>query len=485
MMNWQLPSLNIPTSITNKPIAVYLMVLIVIAFLYSNYSMQWFGFLWGAISVCGFFFFISYLSKICWRWSPKLFHRNIFVIALVIRWIYVLLSYWFYWKMTGTEFEFHSGDSLFYDDGAKLGATLLRENFLTFFVKIHHVLGCEFSDVGYPAYLSFSYWLTNDSVLLSRLIKCVVDAGTVVILYKYASRSFGEIVGRTAAIMCLLCPSLIFYCGLTLKETEMVFLCVLFVERADNLLRGEKFVIGPTLFVVLIALALFTFRTVLGAVALLSLLASVVFSNSRVAKKWKRILVGLVAFGFVVLMMGNQMKEDLDAIIHTDVRERQRVALEWRSVRNDDQGTANSFAKYASASVFAPLIFTIPFPTMINLSLQENQQLQNGAYFVKNVLSFFVILALLLLLLSGEWRRHVLPLAFVCGYLFILVFSNFAQAGRFHMPVMPFELVFASYGIYAVLTKKKYKRWYSVWLFFMFFACIGWNWFKLKGRGLY
>ncbi len=483
-MNRLYPIAYIPTSITNKAIAVYLIAMIGVTFMYSSYAMQWFGFIWGIVGVCGFFFFTTYLSKQCWKWSPKIFRRNVFIMALIIRWVYVLLSYQFYWEMTGTELEIHAADSIFYHEGATLGASYLRDNPLKLFWGLQNALGCELADTGYPAYLSFSYWLTNNSVLLSRLIKCIVDAGTVIVLYKYASRSFGEVVGRMAAIMCLLSPSLIFYCGLTLKETEMVFLCVLFIERADNLLRGEKFVIWPTLFVVLIGLSLFTFRTVLGAVAFLSLLASVILSSSRVVKWGKRVLVGLIAAGFIALMMGNQMKEELDAIVHVDVMEQQRVALEWRSERTDAQGTANKFAKYAGAAVFAPLIFTIPFPTMVNLELQENQQLQNGAYFVKNILSFFVILSLFLMLLRGEWRRHVLVLAFVCGYLFILVFSSFAQAGRFHLPVIPFELVLAAYGMCAVLQNKKYKLLYGLWIMLMFVACIAWNWFKVKGRGL-
>ena len=37
-------------------------------------------------------------------------------------------------------------------------------------------------------------------------------------------------------------------------------------------------------------------------------------------------------------------------------------------------GGGNAFAKYAGTAVFAPLIFTIPFPTMVNTPYQENQQ---------------------------------------------------------------------------------------------------------------
>ena len=156
--------------------------------------------------------------------------------------------------------------------------------------------------------------------------------------------------------------------------------------------------------------------------------------------------------------------------------------MEWRSIRDDG---GNSFAKYAGATVFAPMIFTLPFPTMVRpYDGQDELQLLNGGNFVKNIVSCFTIFALILLLISGKWRDHMLPLSFMVGYLIVLVFSSFAQSERFHQPVMPFEMMFAAYGLSIVVTKRKYKRWFGYWCGLMFIACIAWNWFKLAGRGL-
>jgi len=153
----------------------------------------------------------------------------------------------------------------------------------------------------------------------------------------------------------------------------------------------------------------------------------------------------------------------------------QTLGYEWRA-------ETNSFAQYASAAVFAPFIFTIPFSSMVNIINQENQMIINGANFIKNVMSGFVIFALFSLLFSGEWRKHVLPLAAMCGYLVVLVFSNFAHAERFHFPVMGLELLFAAYGV--SLVKNKQKRWYTFWLMFVCVANIAWAYVKLAGRGL-
>ena len=106
----------------------------------------------------------------------------------------------------------------------------------------------------------------------------------------------------------------------------------------------------------------------------------------------------------------------------------------------------------------------------------------NGACFIKNVLSGLTILALFLLLIRGDWRHHVLPISVMCGYLVVLVFSNFAHSERFHYPVLALELMFAAYGV-SQLTNK-HKRWYMIWLFGICIANIAWAWIKLAGRGL-
>ena len=108
--------------------------------------------------------------------------------------------------------------------------------------------------------------------------------------------------------------------------------------------------------------------------------------------------------------------------------------------------------------------------------------MMNGAYFIKNILSGLTILAMFMLLFRGEWRKHVLPIAVMCGYLVVLVFSNFAHAERFHFPILALELMFAAYGV-SQLTNK-HKRWYTIWLIGICIATIAWSWIKLAGRGM-
>jgi Ca2+/Na+ antiporter len=222
---------------------------------------------------------------------------------------------------------------------------------------------------------------------------------------------------------------------------------------------------------------MFTFRTALAAVLVAALVAAIIFSSGKQLELWKKILFTSLFAIWMFLTVGVEIVQETQQLWEGRT-ENQSLGYEGRALRKG----ANSFVKYASASVFAPLIFTIPFSTMVTIPNQENQMLLNGANFTKNIMSGLTILALFLLLIRGDWRKHVLPIAVMCGYLVVLVFSNFAHSERFHFPVLPLELMFAAYGV-SQLTNK-HKRWYTIWVIGIVIANIGWAWIKLAGRGL-
>lgn len=478
--------LHVPRIITDRAIVTYLLALITCNIIYVQYVLPWYWWFFGIVEVTGFFYFLNYLTRKRVALSIEIFTKRLFWTALAIRVAYVLFSYFFYWEMTDVPFEIGTADSRIYHQWAESMANMMRSNNfdLSFVIEQSYGRAVPFSDSGYPTYLAFVYLLSGNSIILVRLLKAVWSAWTVVLIYKLAQRNFGEATARIAGIMCLLMPNLIYYCGLHLKETEMVFLAVLFAERADYILRSRQFTIGSLLILLLIGTILFTFRTVLAAVLFLSLFAALLMSSQRIVSWGKRVLLLFVAALFVgvVLFTNTSVGQDVLQTWETGGTE-QQANMEWRSQRKG-AGYAQRFAKYAGASIFAPLIFTIPFPTMTDTPEHEGQKMIHGGNFVKNITSFFTIFALIMLLLHKGWRRHVLPICILCGYLVVLVFSNFAQSERFHLPTVPFAMMFAAYGISYMNSHPKYRSLFTIWCVLMFVAAIAWNWFKLAGRGL-
>lgn len=474
-----------PKWLTQYAVGVYLAALAIVTVLYTSHSLPWYYMLSGIVAVMVFFLYGSTVVKstaIDRIHKAKNFEKRIFLIAFVPRLIWVILIYTIFMQTYGDAFGFENADALYYDMLGEFVAKLISEGNFHFHDEIvKWGANDDIADMGYGIYVGFVYWLTGNSVIMVRLLKCVWSSITVLLIYRLAKRNFGDQTARIAAIFCALWPNFWYYCSAHLKETEMVFLAVLFVEQSDQMLRSRQFTAWKVIPILLIAAVIFTFRTPLGLVALLALIFSAAMSSTRVVSWGKRIVVGFFAVALIGIVAGNRIEEKSRQLLDAVESRQQENNMEWRSRREH----GNAFAKYAGSAVFAPMILTIPFPTMVRpYEGQEVQQLNHGGNFIKNILSGFTLLAFIMLLLSGKWREHLLPLSFVVGYLIVLVFSSFAQAERFHQPVMPFELMFAAYGLSIALSHKRYKRWYMYWCVLMFVAAIAWNWFKLAGRGL-
>lgn len=497
-----------PKWVTQYGVVAYLLALAIVTFMYSAYSLPWYYMLSGLTAMVVFFFYGSYLTERTLQAKMRkvgTFEQRIFILSLIVRVLWMFLLYTIFKQNYGDAFGYENADPTYYDDLGRLCAGLIDRGNFSFYDEIVRWNGGrgDLSDMGYGIYMGFVYWITGSigptdlfamqpingsvietnavSIIIMRLLKCLLSAITVLLIYRLAKRNFGEQTGRVAAIFCALWPNFWYYCGTHLKETEMVFLAVLFVEQADQMLRSRQFTAWKVIPVLLIASALLTFRTPLALVAFLSLIFSVVMSSTKVVSWGKRIIVGVLAILLIGVTMGSRIEDETRGLLDTVQQDQQRTNMEWRSQRDN----GNAFAKYAGKSVFAPLIFTIPFPTMVRpFDGQEVQQLLNGGNFIKNIISAFTIFAMFMLLMTGKWREHLLPLSFMLGYLVVLTMSTFAQSERFHQPAMPFELMFAAYGLSVAVTKPKYKRWFTYWVGLMFVACVVWNWFKIAGRGL-
>jgi 4-amino-4-deoxy-L-arabinose transferase-like glycosyltransferase len=373
--------------------------------------------------------------------------------------------------MTGKPFEFSAADSFGYHSNA---STLAMHSFGEYNRIFGHI---GISDRGYPTYLGMIYLIFGNGVLIPRLLKALLGSISAVLVYKLATRNFGEGVGRMSALFYMLMPNLILYTGLHLKETEMVFLTVAFMERTDYVIRSKKYnIINVTLPLVLAGL-LFTFRTVLGATAFFALFTTLMFSSSGVLRWHKRLIIIVWLLMAVGYFIGGRISTEVEQLWQNR-NINQEQSMDWRSKREN----GNQFSKYAGSSVFVPLIFVIPFPTIVDIPNQDNQQLINGGNFVKNILAFFVIFGLFIIIRNGIWRDYLLIGSFTLGYLIVIALSAFAQSERFHQPALPFLLVFAAFGISQVTNKS--KKYYLLYLILLFAVIIGWSWFKLAGRGM-
>ena len=217
-----------PIWLSRYPIAVYIITLTLVSFIYSEFSLPWYYMLSGVVAVVAFFLFggtlakNTYIDKIH---KEKRFVRRIFLIAFIPRVLFMLLLYWIFQDNYHDAFGFENGDANFYNEMGTNMARALGDG--TFAKEVEGNLNVlDLSDMGYGIYLGFIYWLTGDSIIIVRLLKCLFSSITVILIYRLTKRNFDPQTARVAAIFCALWPNFWYYCAVHLKETEMVFLAV-------------------------------------------------------------------------------------------------------------------------------------------------------------------------------------------------------------------------------------------------------------------
>ena len=473
----------IPNWLTSKSIAFFFISMLV-CWAVFGYVPAFDLWLVASISVLLFFYGSKTMSKSLEHKKERLFIRNIFIAGVVVRVLWMLYLYFFFNpEYYGTPLG-DGADVEWYMPFAKdISRWIARDTTMSLSEIID--MNCSaIDDTGYPMWLGIIYFFVGEDkdIFIPLLLKCILGAYCAVSVYRIAKRHFGQGTARLAAIFITLNPNMIYWCGSMMKEAEMVFLCCLAIDNFDYVLSsGKKYTFRSFLPGILAGLALMFFRAPLGIVMFLAVFAHIVMASHRVMSIGKKIIAGALVFLVLALSMGDRIISQSEHLIESARSDTQKENMEWRSRREN----GNEFAKYAGAAVFAPLIFTIPFPTFnaANEGQYLQMQLAGGSY-IKNILSFFVIIVLLILLISGEWRRHVFIIAYTVGYLMMLVMSEFAHSGRFHMPVWPMIMLFAAYGIQVAKTNARIRRWLPVVLVIEVVACLAWNWYKLAGRGM-
>ena len=463
-----------PKQIAGRAILTYLISLTVVSMFFFRHAMK-IGYMALGIAFVGGFFYLTYVCSKEWKdIAENKYVRNIFLWAFFIRIIWVVSSYYYYIDWTGIPFEFGTADALGYHSEAEWLAgekwSVAREYYWG-----PQAIGI--SDVGYPLYLTVLYKLFGPVIIIPRIIKALLGAFTCVLVYRIANRTFGQEVGRMAGIMCMFMPNLIIYCGYHLKETEMLFLEVAFLDSLDKLLRDRRITVWTIALTILLAASLFFFRTVLGIAAVLAAAAGVLIASTPSLKGgWRRTVLILFGVLCLVAVSGGTAMTEVESfweqMDESVVKQRERQTM---------GGT--QWAKYATGTVMAPMVVVLPFSTMVDVDHQFSQQTRHGGNFIRNFMGFFALLAIVEAIRQKRLREFAMLGTFVFAYLGIISISGFSNAERFLLPGLPVLIMMWAYGV-SELRQKPYMV-MTGWCFLVVVMEYAWAFFKLGSRGLF
>ena len=455
-------------------VGVYLLALIIVSLVFRNHAMQLKWMLWGIGEVLFFFLLTTFFYP---RWKKddqKHFLRKVFWTALALRAVYAFVMCYYFYYQTGIAFEYQAGDSLGYHRTAVYLSRCIRAGHIRYVFQYLNAYTMGFSDQGYTLWLAFIYTIFGPNLLTPRLLKALMSAYMCVALYKLTFRTFGERTARLVTVMCVFMPTLIQITGLHTKETEMTFLTVMALERMDYLVRSRRYTFWTITAPILFTALTFGFRTIIGMSLIFAFIAFIVLSEKLVTRKQKIGTIAaivLVFFVFLFTPVGREMK----IIYRLNFTEGKMVSKKYEAL-------GLKHAQLVKNRYMAPGVFVIPLSSMVE-EANENQKMMNGSYYVKNLLAFFAMWAIVIAIREKRWRNFTLVGGFELAYLGIIAFSFAVNSERYHQPALPCLIIMAAFCM-THLRRKDLKLYY-VYCGLLLLALIGWNWMKLSARGFY
>lgn len=454
-------------------IGVYLLALLVISVVFRDHAMELEWMLWGIGEVL-FFFVLTTVFYPRWKNDePKVFWHKVFWIALAIRLLYVLFSYYYFIIRTGQPFD-SLGDAIgYYNRSVALSKYVKRGDF-DFVASFLRGYSLGFSDHGYLIWLTFIHTIFGSGILIARIIKALMSAYLCILVYKLASRTFGERTGRLAAVMCVFMPILIQLTGTHVKEMELIFLSVFALERMDYLIRSKRYTFWNILFPVLLVGMTFGFRTVIGMCLIFAFLVFVILSPDNLVNRKGKVVtlsVTMVVFlAFLFTVIGSEMR----IVYMLNFSGTDYLARKYESL-------GLKYSEFTKSKYLFPGAFVLPLSPMVDVTPDHNKMI-HGSTYIKNFLAFFAMLSIVIAIRQRKWREYSLIGAYELSYLTIVVFTFTSNSERYYEPAIPLILVMAAYA----MTHLRHKdlRLFYMYCGLLFMALFVWNWLKLAARGM-
>lgn len=454
-------------------VGVYLLALLVISVVFRDHAMELEWVLWGIGEVLFFFVFTTIFYP---RWKndkPKVFCHKVFWIALAIRLLYVVFSYYYFYNHAGGPFE-GSGDEVGYYTRSALLSKYIRKGDFGFVFDFLKGYSLGFSDHGYLIWLTFIHTIFGRKVWVARIFKALMSAYLCIVVHRLSSRTFGERAGRLAAVMCVFMPLFIQLTGSHIKEMEMIFLSILALERMDYLIRNKKYTLWNILFPILLIGMSFGFRTVIGMCLIFAFLVFVILSpNHLVNRKGKIVALSTTLVVFLVFLftvIGSEMK----IVYMLNFSGTDYLARKYESL-------GLKYSELSKSKYLFPGAFVLPLSPMVDVAPDHNKMF-HGTIFIKNFLAFFAMLSIVIAIRQKKCRDFSLIGAYELSYLAIVMFTFTSNSERYHQPAVPLILVMAAYAM-THLRRKDLTLFY-IYCGLLFVALFAWNWIKLAARGM-
>jgi hypothetical protein len=409
----------------------------------------------------------------------KDFLKRLIRTSLIVNLISVGVIYLACYTHDGTFFEPRAADSvLYHEHGVDLSK---RFSDFNFDVK-SYLTDNDYSDYGYNVFLGFIYSIFGAYTFVARVFNCVFLTLTVISVFRLTEIIYDLRTAKIAALFTTFSPLLLFFIGVNLKETVMIFLLMHSCYIAANIIIRNRNKLSQYSLLVLFIILLFFFRTVLGMVFLFSFILFYLL-NVSFKKNAYRVLsiVGLFLALIVVTYYIDRIGFSQKILETVDQSNSQTEAELADKASKGGTGSGLSLQR----ALIVPLLFVsvllAPFSTIVFLDDQVESVWLFSGCMMKNIFVFFALLGMWSAIRKLD-RRTVLLISILIMYSIVLSVAAQSTSIRYQLVSLPFIHIFCAVGLKEFTWDKR-----TIWLVYLlgiFLAILSWNYFKLSIRGL-
>jgi len=330
-------------------------------------------------------------------------------------------------------------------------------------------------DYGMFFFLMILHIFTFKSIYLTKLVFCLISSYTVLVGYKLARLLWDERTARLAGLILMVFPLSLFYGVIYLKENLITFLIINLSYLVTKSFTQHRFNLKILVFILAQLGLLFFLRSAAGALMTL-LTGGAYFFNYYKGSRIFSIFIGIVILAIFVFFLNFL---GLAEIYYDRIT---AEAAGFGESRFEFVRGVNKLAQLGSIPIFAAGSIFAPFPTLV-----DYQNIPHGPFnyyipglMVWNAMALFALFGLIKSLHKSYRQHNVMLWGFALGYLYVLVDTVLLTSTRFSYSSMPTLLILSAVGI---MHTKAIKFW-KIYLVIMVVLVVGWNYFKLAGRGL-
>jgi hypothetical protein len=420
----------------------------------------------GSIIFLIFILSLLYLIKSHLGIKENLFVKKFFWMSLLFRFSSILILYLIGFYFTGTEFEVGASDSKKYH----IIASSLVDYFKSGNNKIL-LLPIELDDYGFIIFNSLIYSIFNSSTIVIRIMNAFFGAFTVVYIYKYLKLIIEDIYARIASIIAMLFPIFLYFTGVHMKETFLLFCMILCLYYATLIFYSGRLSTKNLISLSLSIILLFLMRFSLAISSLFAIFLTFLFAKKNI----KNVLLFSIAGIFVIFILNGL------GLIDNLFRVLSRTGLY----------SSEQLAKSGSVSNVGTLFFIIsgfigPFPGLVNIPAPTHKIHSTTLYQLGGLFSLIFLKSFFIIGVLSIIKNKIKVFYPILGFYFInllgLALSATALDIRYQMPNNILIIVISVLGIKSIRNKNKY-----IILPYYILVIVGtlfWNYLRLSGRGL-